>query len=51
MDNLAYYAKAIVAAVVAAVVAALADVDWGAIVGAALASGGLTYATPNRKKR
>lgn len=39
--------KAVVAAAVAAAIAVLADVDWTAIIGAAVASGGLTWATPN----
>lgn len=48
-DRLLNIAKACVSAAVAAVIAVLADVDWQAIVGAALASGGLTWVTPNKK--
>lgn len=51
MDRILETAKAVVAAVVAAAVAALAGVDWEAVVGAAIASGGFTWATPNKRKR
>ena len=51
MDRILEAAKAIVAAAVAAAIAALAGVDWEAIIGAAIASGGLTFTTPNKKKR
>lgn len=51
MDRVLEYAKAIGAAVVAAVIAALAGVDWYEVIGAAVASGGVTARIPNKKRR
>ena len=51
MDRILEIAKAVVSAVVAAAVAALAGVDWEAVIGAALASGGLTWRVPNKPRR
>lgn len=49
-DRLLEIAKACVAAAVAAVVAILADVEWGGVIGAALAGGGTTWVTPNKRR-
>lgn len=51
MDKILEYAKAVAAAVVAAAVAALAGVDWYEVIGAAVASGGVTARVPNKRKR
>lgn len=51
MDRILEAAKAVVTAVCVAIVGALAGIDWGAVVGAAVGSGGLTYATPNKKRK
>lgn len=51
MSKVLEAAKAVVSAIVTAAVAALAGVDWLAIIGAAAASGGLTYRVPNKRKR
>ena len=51
MDRILEAAKAIVAAAVAAAIADLAGVDWQAVNGAAVASGGLTFGVPNKKRK
>lgn len=51
MDKVLEGAKALVAAAVTAIIAALAGIDWGAVLAAAAASGGLTWATPNQRPR
>lgn len=51
MDRILEIAKAVVAAVVAAVIGALAGIDWYEVIAGSVASGGLTYRIPNKKKR
>ncbi len=47
MTDIGQIAKALVSAVATAIVAVLADVDVAGIVGAFIASGGITYVVPN----
>jgi hypothetical protein len=43
-------AKAVIAAVVVAILGAIAGIDWGAVVLAALGTGGAVERTPNKKR-
>jgi hypothetical protein len=51
MDKVLEYAKAVVAAVLAAAVTAIAGVDWGAVIAAAVVAGGGTAVTPNKRRK